>query len=282
MKLPLSIRDVAPGAGAIRLTGTRHDGLPDGFHTGGAWLFEDRVWKPLDGRPFANADYHYPTLEAECLEELAGAPYFPRNWTVEEANGRRFLVRDEAYVLTPQEARASHYLPEIEQALRYMNSFRWELGDEVSVALSRQGPFILDLSNVGRCKTDKPPYAADDDERMRRYCRAAGDEYTARLRERAKHLLDPLQFEAQYGVPLNKSLDYRYVYASFYRPLSTTWAKRLPEDALLIPGGDRSELATPHTWVVTTAPLDPDVVYAYELTWGWSPIAYVKEAVDGA
>jgi hypothetical protein len=63
--LPLSIRDVAPGPDFTRLTGTRPDGLPDGVHTGGAWLSPDgrEVWKPLDARPYANADGHIPASE---------------------------------------------------------------------------------------------------------------------------------------------------------------------------------------------------------------------------
>ena len=109
---PLSIRDVSPSPGAVRLTGTRQDGLPDGMHTGGAWLCGEEVWKSLDGRPYANAECHYSTLEADVLEEMADKPLFPRNWRIEEANGRRFLVRElptaKARWLQGQTAKAVH------------------------------------------------------------------------------------------------------------------------------------------------------------------------------
>lgn len=78
--LPLSIRDVGPHPDAVRLTGMRSDGLPDGVHTGGAWLWgQHGIFKPLDGRPYANAKNHYPTDELTVLELMAGQPLFPRS-----------------------------------------------------------------------------------------------------------------------------------------------------------------------------------------------------------
>ena len=63
--LSLSIRDVAPGPDFTRLTGTQPHGLPDRVHTGGALLSPDgrEGWKPLDARPYANADGRIPTNE---------------------------------------------------------------------------------------------------------------------------------------------------------------------------------------------------------------------------
>jgi len=83
--LPIEIRNVPPGPGFTRLDGKTNGDLPEGVHTGGVWVSPDgaEYWKPLDGRPWVNADYHVPTREAECLEMMAREPAFPRNWRVE-------------------------------------------------------------------------------------------------------------------------------------------------------------------------------------------------------
>ena len=175
--LPLAIRDVAPGPGFTRLTGVRPDGLPDGVHTGGAWLSPDgkEVWKPLDGRPYANSTVHIPTKEAQCLEAMAGEPAFPRNWRVEEAGAvtvdgdgvtytRWWLVRDKAWVAHPRKSvhgPARLHLEDVltvERGLRRLNECGWEINDALQVAFDLQGRvFIVDLSVAW-------PYARPDDE----------------------------------------------------------------------------------------------------------------------
>lgn len=153
-KLPIGIRDVALGLSFTRLDpGETCDGLPDGVHTGGCWLSPDgeEVWKPLDGRPAANADYHLPTQEAECLEAMAGEPAFPRNWWVEEAGEvtvdgetytRRWLVRREAWVVPddyPAHKMALEDVYEVERGIRVLNRAGWTVGDTLSVAYDRRG-----------------------------------------------------------------------------------------------------------------------------------------------
>ena len=166
--LPIEIRDVAPGSGFTRLDGKTNDGLPDGVHTGGVWVSPDgaEYWKPLDGRPWANADYHVSTREAECLDVMAGEPAFPRNWRVEEAgmvtvddatHTRCWLVRGKAWVVPddwpacrqtgPADALRLEHVLEVERGLRLLNARGWTVGDSLKVAFDREGrPFILDLS----------------------------------------------------------------------------------------------------------------------------------------
>jgi hypothetical protein len=43
--LPLAIRDVGPHPHAVRITGSRPDGLPDGVHTGGVWLYGGEIYR---------------------------------------------------------------------------------------------------------------------------------------------------------------------------------------------------------------------------------------------
>jgi hypothetical protein len=130
--LPLAIRDVSPGLGFTRLTGKMNGGLPDGVHTGGVWVSPDgdEYWKPLDGRPWVNADCHVPTREAECLRLMAGEPAFPRNWRVEEAGTvtvdgvvytRRWLVRGKAWLVPddwPAHRMRFEHVREIERGVR--------------------------------------------------------------------------------------------------------------------------------------------------------------------
>jgi len=98
-ELPRGIRYITPGEGFTKLEVKNHDNRPEGLHTGGVYLSPDKseIWKPLDGGNVWDGP-HYATLEAECLEEMAGEPAFPRNWRVEEQNGRRWLVRRRAVV----------------------------------------------------------------------------------------------------------------------------------------------------------------------------------------
>ncbi len=259
-RYPLSIRDIAPTANAIRLTGTRIDGLPDGYHTGGAWLVGDEVWKPLDGRPYANCPNHYSTLEDIALEEMADQPCFPRNWRVEECNGRRFLVRPKAIVITPKELLPSQAL-KIEQAVRSLNRAGWEIGDAISLGLcpvARQY-FIMDLSNAHRM------IRADDQWRIEALFKDADLDHLAHLRRNAHEALCGLEFAG------NIPAGYGHIYASFSRPLND-WAY-IPDAVYLYPSERPNKGAgIPHTWVVTSESLGAGILQRYELHWGWSPI----------
>ena len=265
--LPISIHDIAPTPNAVRLNGERPDGLPDGTHTGGAWLTPDGlVYKPLDGRPFPNCEHHYPTQEDKCLEFMAGRPFFPRNWRVETLNDRRFLVRRKAFVygsddLPLKEAR-KHALG-LEQAVRELNARHWEVGDALSLALDPDSyePFILDLSTAHE-QRGVGCNQADEEYRILKFFEQVGLLTLKRLRERACHVLSTQNLAEDFR-------GFRYVYASFYRPISLMWAT-LPNCKLVHEDHANWPEAVPHTWVITQAPLPEPL--PYELEWGWSPI----------
>jgi hypothetical protein len=270
---PLSIRDVAPCEGAERLTGTRPDGLPDGVHTGGAWLVGGLVYKPLDGRPYMNAECHIATQEAECLEAMAGRDLFPRNWWIEERNGRRFLVRRKAYILEPGDMDKDMLL-RVERAVRGMNAAGWEMGDAISIGLDPKTYeyFIVDLSSAHRM-TGKGAWAANDWTHIRRLFEAAGADWLLLFRQNARNVTHSAEWTLEhYG--------YEHVYASFPRPISLMWASL--GDVLLV-HTERANWgkAIPHTWVVSREPLDEDMLRRYELTWGWSPFDGMQVAGAG-
>jgi hypothetical protein len=266
--IPRYIRDVSPGEGFTRIKSKRPDGLPDGVHTGGVWTDGETVWKPLDGGNAHDGD-HYPTLEAECLAEMAGEPGFPRNWWVDEFNGREWLVRKVALVYGQDvQRRDAPGLGELaETALRALNAKGWELGDAVSFAfdLDLGHWFILDLSCAAKT------YAAnanwDDEWRLWKFWEDEGWPHLLKLRQAARHVVSSLEVHDTYGIPFS----WRWVYASRNRPLSLTWAHKLRGKVKLVPHHYANEGARVHTWVVTNGPLDDEVVHDYELTLGWWP-----------
>jgi hypothetical protein len=273
--LPISIRDVSPSPDAIRLTGTRPDGLPDGVHTGGAWLLpDDTVWKPLDGRPYVNCEFHYPTKEAECLEVMADRPLFPRNWWLAQRNGRSWLVRKKAWVFgqCPELGLKDLKLDQIlliEQGVRDLNQHHWELGDSVSIALDPDyNLFLLDLS----CANETHGwgiYVADDEWRILRFFNEVGATRLSRRRERARHTVSDLRFTVEHR-------GYKHVYGSYSRPISNIWAT-IPGAVFIHEDYPNWEKAIPHTWVITQEPLAEDILTRYELVWGWSPIHITTE-----
>jgi hypothetical protein len=262
-KIPLSMGDVGPGPGAERLeVPEAWHGKPEGVHTGGPWLFEGEVWKPLDAKWFYNAPYRVPTQEEEVLEEMAGKPFFPRNWRVEERNGRRWLVRAEAVIVPPDRLGKEQRL-ELEQAVRELNRQGWTIGDEIVVGICREDLqyFIVDLSAATRDPV------ADDFRWVFRFFEAAGYKWLVNLRWNAHQLiygLDWLEEHPESG---------EHVYASFNRPVSPTWAN-LPVGTLYKSQQRDHGAAIPHTWIVTEEPLPEDKVKKLELTWAWSPLEH--------
>lgn len=174
LALPLSIRSVKPHPDAMLIHATRWDGVPDGVHTGGAYHWRDRheVYKPLDGRPYMNADAHYPTQERECLEAFAGQPFFPRNWRVERLNGRDWLVRPWATILQPTDL-SLDVLRALWQQVQVVNAAGWELADLLSIGEVRGELFIVDCSCAHR-QTGPGAWWADDKWRVAKLWRAAG------------------------------------------------------------------------------------------------------------
>lgn len=271
-EFPLNIRDVGPHPDAKRLTGTNGNGLPSGVHTGGAWLWEGEVWKPLDARPYLNCPCHYPTDELECLELMAGEPLFPRNWRREERNGRAFVVRDEAYLIPddmPHKELDVEQILMIERAVRNLNRKHWEIGDEIALAMDRKTYelFLYDLSNA-HPQNGRGCYAADEEWRVTRFFEACGLDFLVALRNNAHQVAVDLVISDLDAYRTG----YDHVYASFNRPVSLLWAS-IPGDPILRHEAAASwRDATPHTWVLTREPLPEDVLKRYELKWGWNPI----------
>jgi hypothetical protein len=282
-KLPLSVRDLPPDA---RLGWTKVEcgvglsGLPEGIHTGGPWLSPDglEVWKPCDGRPFANSDGHYPTDELTALAALSGKPGFPQNWRAVTCTNdgleRTWIVRKKAPVLGQDWPKRSVRLEQVlrvEQAVRSMNEAWWELGDGISVALDPDTyePYLLDLS----CAMHRPGaqgcYKPDDWWQLEAWLKWLGMDRLVNLRNEARSFLYP-------GIIARKERqnwpgdEWIHVYASRNRPMSAVWARI--EDAHYI-DSDYAETGV-WTWAVTPEPVPDDKVFSYELTWAWSPLDY--------
>jgi|GEM_PF-777276 len=282
-QLPLAVRDIPPGPGFARVNNADANGLPN-IHTGGVWRSPDgrEYWKPLDGRPYSNADFHLPTQEAEALELMADVPGFPRNWRVEEipvvVDGqtytRRWLVREQVWPV-PAEYPADRLrlddVRAIEDGLRRLNQRGWGIGDHLSVAIDRQRrPLILDLSAAG---PEENP-AADDTDRFLRWAESMGYGRLVQLRRAGRDLTD---MASAYGDPQwprgedgRPDLGYVHVYASRNRPAAATWVD--------VPGahfraGDVAQEGV-HTWVVTKEPLSAEQIQRFDLTWAWSPVRY--------
>lgn len=187
---PLEIRECKPHIHATRINGVRMDGLPDGCHTGGAYLCPDgTVWKPLDGRPYLNADSHWATREAECLAELADTPLFPKNWDLRQANGRSWVVRLVADILDETGARqlSLSELRYIQRGIYQMNAAGWMFNDALSMGRDRQTGelFIVDLSCAH--KLDRPE---SECWRLDKYLKEAGHWTSAYKTQAVKMLRD--------------------------------------------------------------------------------------------
>jgi hypothetical protein len=282
---PLSIRDVSPGEGAIRLTGIRADGLPDGVHTGGAWLLSELVFKALEGLPYGNADCHVETDEVEALEVMSGEPLFPRNWTVEMHNNRRWLVRPKSMILgrdftMDQLSDGKELCLSVEKAVRKFNGRGWEVNDCISLGCDPSGEFfIVDLSCAQHITGNV--IRADDDHHIYRFFDNNGFERLHQWRYKAGEAHRRYLWEDFGKGYVTEDFHQRHVnshiYASFARPLQRLWANRLPPGDLvhetLYPNWGHQ---IPHTWFFGSEDIDPQVVKDYELTWGWSPVEYEK------
>lgn len=227
-------------------------------------MLEGEVWKPLDGRPYANAEHHYPTKEAEALEALKGHPAFPKNWRVEESNGRMWLVRPKLLVLGNDFSfsditKLKDFCHEVEDAVRYMNSANWLLNDDISVALDKHyTPTILDLS----CAQYMISRAACDSEwwRVEKFLNQAGMATLVERRIKAHGMITQVWLHAH--------VRYSYVYGSYYRPFSTLWAT-MPTGCHYVHNAVRNNI-DPHTWILTDKMLPDDTVYRYELFPAWA------------
>lgn len=148
--LPLSLRDVAPGPSFSKaILPLSPKGLPEGCHTGGPWVEYDTgdYWKPLDCRPFINADYLAMTGEASILEAVTGIPGFPKNWRIETRNGRDWLVRPRSKMLPADDAPTLVEVLELERGLIEFNRLGYLINDPLVVGRDPFGQlFFVDLS----------------------------------------------------------------------------------------------------------------------------------------
>ena len=277
--LPLSIRDISPYPNAVKLTGISPSGLPSGVHTGGAWLLDNRVWKPLDARPYANCEYHYPTREAECLEFMAGKPLFPHNWWVENRNGRNWLVRKKAHIIPDDFGYKEIFttldkILLVEAGVRKLNRNKWEIGDTIALAIDPDtyDLFLYDLSTA-HPQDGMGCYRADEEWRIYEFFKRCKAERLLKLRENAHHVVSNLDFLLEHGN------EYRHVYASFNRPVSPVWADIPGEPKFIHEEWADLAKSVPHTWVIVKEPLPDDMLKRYELQWGWSPIHATDVAV---
>jgi hypothetical protein len=264
-EFPLSIRDVAPSLFAVRLTGVTVAGFPDGMHTGGAWLCPDgTVWKGLDGRPWANATCHVPTHEAECLEAMAGAPLFPRNWWIEEANGRRFLVRRRAFPFPATQARVLLRPDQVEtfiEGIHQLNERGWVVDDPLTLALDEDGTlFLVDLSQAHQVGE-----WADERMQIADYLDKAHFDERRTLYLEASHVIGTIRWQLSHP-----ARELEHVYASYEanRPLEGP----VFESAEVVFVSESA--AGVRRWVVTRERLEPKVCQRCGLVWGFSRLHY--------
>ncbi len=274
IKLPLSLGEVSPGDDFTRMQMPVYWGLAEGIHSGGPFLDPTgtHVWKPLDALPSPVATFRVYTHEVEALTLMDGAPGFPRNWRVEEANGRQFLVRKLAYPV-PEVYEASMLNHEqvlaVEAAQRAINANGWEIGDRVlriAIDADSYEPFILDLSSAHFM--GKNWHGADEHLKFEMWAEAvAGDTELVKLRRNARKVVS----SAKWAIEHDRA--YRFVYGSRYRPVQASWAN-IP-DAIYIDGN--KEETDMLTWVVVPARLPKEIVSGFQLEYGWSPIEYETE-----
>jgi len=213
---------------------------------------------------------------------MAGQPLFPKNWRVEERNGRRWLVRNFSKVLTVKDLNRlpGTDLLRVEQAVRSLNERNWEIGDAITLAedIESYELFILDLSNA-RPRYGNAAFAADDRTHISQFFEQAGRDALAKLRRDAKSLCSIFQLVERHGLDLHNHAvwEYKHVYGSFNRPISRTWANRLPEDILLEDNYSEGYGTAPLTWVIAKTPLSEGIIKTYELTWAWSPLEYKED-----
>jgi hypothetical protein len=274
---PLSFGDITPGGDFTRLP------VPEGeaIHTGGLYLSPDgkEVWKPLDIKPYQNCDFRYPSQEAQLLEHMADQPGFPKNWRIEQVNGRRFLVRPRCRVIgqdLPYSFLSLENILEIEQWIRSLNSQYWEVNDYITVAFDKNigQLFLLDLSaaQVMGKPGSSTAWQADDTDRFYQFATQCGYTGLVKLRQDARHLTSSiawLQLQGDEYSPVTE--EHRHIYASRNRPLGG-WAK-IP-DAVFLDGNFQDTKVW--SWAVTPTELPPDLLQRYELTWAYSPIPYRK------
>jgi hypothetical protein len=261
--LPLDLISVSPGEGFTYLP------LPEleGIHTGGLWRSPDgeQVWKPLDARPYPNSDCRVPTLEADCLSQMKGQPGFIENWSIQQANGRWWIVRPYCKVVGqtfPVEHVTQVMIDQVEIAVRMLNAHHWEAlqCDDLTVAIDPQTqlPFLLDLSNA-HPKTPQGNWKADDSNSLYKWMRSIEWGRIAELRQHGQSLLHSKEwlnltrFNEQYEL-------HKHVY-------------RL-EQIITVSIEGMFVSYKDQTWWVLPFCLTPEQCDQYRTEWAWSPVPY--------
>jgi len=274
IQFDLSIRDITPGDGAQLIHNGNNpiNGLSEGAHTGGAYLFNGLVYKPLDCRPFPNCECCYSTAEAVCLEANADLPFFPHNWHVEERNGRHWLVRQPARIMGAAFALdtiSESTCLEMERAVQSLNARGWGVCDDIVLGVDADGQwFIVDLSNAHLFGN---PNAADDSEEVLRFLGKVRPDL-ARLRRDGRYIVQTLFTAWAESKKLDQTgaddlyQEYRqalgkpWVYVSFGKRINEK-PGHCPDDVYLLhePAPEPGESA-PHTWVLCEHELPGDIV----------------------
>jgi hypothetical protein len=263
-KYPISIRDTPPGEGAVKIAQNRVDGISEGFHTGGAWLYRGRVWKPLDGRPYANADFHIETEEEKCLTALQGKPLFPKNWEVKESNGRRFIVRDKVSTFPNGGLSLSlEQLYYIEDGLNLMNSLKWEVNDDIVIGKDRSGKlFIVDLS-AANYTTGSYAYGADDYTYFNKLCVQAGFPEIPTLRSAAVEINVQLIFSSKFKTLSGARIPINYIYSHTHN-VNVRDSVDLTELVQKLPSKE-NQVASKFHWLGTSEKIDGNILRQSDL-----------------
>ncbi|MBN1934605.1 MAG: hypothetical protein JW934_08060 [Anaerolineae bacterium] len=275
---PLAIRDMPPALEFVRMG---HENPREGFHTGGPFMSSDgkEVWKPLDGRLFANADSHIPTRELDALALMANQPGFPANWRVEQTQHeiegktytRRWLVRPNCIIAQPIES--VHQVPiltldqvlEVERGMREFNRRGWEINDPIVAGLDwGNKPFIVDLSAAAPIA---PCWKPDENWRVRQWMQEVGFSRLALLRHLAEEMVSDVVFAQVWG--------YRFWCGHVYViDDDQKWDK--PDDVLRMrcsaEEAEKLAFLKGKDWVMTPDPLPQAVQDKNRTTWAWSPM----------
>lgn len=268
-EFPIEIREVSPGPGAVKLTGKHLDGRSDGLHTGGAWLYQGKVWKPLDGRPFPNAQVHIETSEEDCLKALQGKPLFPKNWEIKESNGRRFLIRDKVSTFPGGGLSLTRsQIEEVGKGIAEMNRLKWEVNDDLVIGKDRSGNlFVVDLS-AAQYSTGPHAYAADDSHHFDKLCDLAGFRDIPALKVVARELLVQILFNPKFK---EKNVDKRkivHIYSS-EKMVEIDDAVDLTYLIDFVPPKDK-EQGKKYLWLGTTKPISDSILRAHKITHRYS------------
>lgn len=248
----------------------------DSVHTGGAWVRNGEVWKALEGRPYYNATSLWETEEDVCLTANQDLYAFPKTFRVEEANGRRWLVRPEIYIPDVKELCEMldrDMYQKLEMSLHEFNARGWYNGDGLTLGINENTyePEWIDFSTA---RYDGGQYQSD--ETYFSHWISKVNPYLAKKRQAA---IDA-RLETFLDDPHNR--EFKYVYASFNRPVSLLWATISGTFHMVQNNRAIWSDGIPWTWLFTMDKLQDDVTYRYELElcytkWGrWERDAYLQ------